>query len=104
MKEIVKYAVVTPKGDCVAILDGEDEVRASGYYLDTVTIVKLTDQMPEPKKMKKVAQYVYTNIHLKSIYSSDSLHTEEEAKQRCAKEGDKLIKWPYGCVIEVEDV
>ena len=102
MKEIVKYAVITPKGDCVAILDGENEVRASGYDLDLVAIVKLTGQMPEPKRMKKVAQYVYLTI-LKSIFTSGRLHTEEEAKQRCAKEGDKLILWPYGDVIEIEE-
>jgi predicted NACHT family NTPase len=59
MKEIVKYAVVTPKGDCVAIYDGLDEVRASGYYLDIVTIVKLVGTLPDPKKLRKCRHEIW---------------------------------------------
>ena len=91
MKEIVKYAVVTPKGDCVAIFDGEDEVRASGYYLDTVTIVKLTGQMPEPpKKPRLMAPALLSDIgHVEMscyLYAS-----EQEARDTL---GDSFISWP----------
>jgi hypothetical protein len=102
MKEIVKYAVVTPKGDCVAILDGEDEVRASGYYLDTVTIVKLTGTLPEPKRMKKVASYVY-RYDAGGVFHANQLLTEAAAKQECEKYNVELIKWPHGDVLEVEE-
>jgi hypothetical protein len=102
MKEIVRYAIVTPMGDCVATYDSENEALNSGYYIDVVKIVKLTGTLPEPKKMKKVASYVY-QYDTGSVFQANQLLTEESAKKECEKYGVKLLLWPYGDVIEVEE-
>ncbi len=59
MKEIVRWAIVTPLGDCVATYDSEDAALNSGYYIDLVKIVKLTGQMPEPKKLRKCRHEIW---------------------------------------------
>jgi hypothetical protein len=101
-KEIVRYAIVDENGIVMACSASEDDAVYSRCNRAGCTIVKLVGTLPEPKKMKKVAQYTYMTS-LNSIFTSGRLHTEEEAKQRCEMYGDKLIKWPYGDVIEVEE-
>jgi hypothetical protein len=104
MKEIVCYAVVDG-GNFITACASEkqaQDVLTSIEYVKGCTIVKLTGQMPEPKKMKKVASYLYMN-DIANVFQANQLVTEDAAKQECAKYNVELIKWPYGSVIEVEE-
>jgi hypothetical protein len=102
MKEFALYAIVTPEGECPASYASEKAALRSKHYTDGCTIVKLTGQMPEPKKMKKVASYVCMS-DIGSVFQSNQLLTEDAAKQECEKYNVELIKWPYGEVVEVPE-
>jgi hypothetical protein len=99
MKEIVRYAVIDEEGDFVASFPDENEARG---FDQSCTIVKLTGQMTEPKRMKKVATYLYRDDSGR-VFHAHQLLTEDAAKQECEKYGVTLFLWPYGDVIEVEE-
>ena len=57
-----------------------------------------------PTKTKKVALYAYRTVG-RDVYISSVLVTEAQAKRACERNNEwQLIKWPYGDVLEVEDV
>ena len=104
MKEIVRYAVVDDDDGTVysSFFSSERDAVTSIYNSRGRSIVKLVGTLPEPKKMKKVASYLYQDDSGR-VFQANQLATEEEAKQECEKYGVKLILWPYGSVIEIEE-
>ena len=59
MKEFALYAIVTPEGECPASYASEKAALCSKHYTDGCTIVKLTGQMPEPKKLRKCRHEIW---------------------------------------------
>lgn len=103
MTEIVRYGIIDEGGVFLTTASSESLALTSSYYKQGCTIVKLVGQLPEPKRMKKVALFAYRNTS-GNVYVGCRLFTEVEAKERCNSDGDTLIKWPFGDVIEVEDL
>jgi hypothetical protein len=102
MKEFALYAIVTPEGECPVSYASEKAALRSKHYTDGCTIVKLGGTLPEQKRMKKVATYAFKDSD-GQYWEAKLMCTEDEAKQRCDEDGDKLMKWPYGEIIEVEE-
>jgi hypothetical protein len=102
MTEIVRYAIVNESGDIEVFCLSEETALTSRHNKTGRSIVKLVGQMPEPKKMKKVALFAYCNNEGEFIVR-DYLRTEEDAKAQCKEAEYTLIKWPFGDVIEVEE-
>ena len=104
MKEIVRYAVVDDGGAEIlgATYDSKRDAITSLEYSKGCTIVKLVGTMPEPKKMKKVALFVYQD-RVYTYRTCSMLMTEEQAKKWCKDAGFNVIKYPYGEIIEVEE-
>ena len=102
MKEIVQYAIVDKNGLVHATTQCKEAAEHSMYFQKEHTIVKLTGQMPEPKKMKRIAQHVLLSSVGYYVYTG--MLTMEEANKHCEKYCYQLIKWPHGDVIEVEDL
>jgi len=104
VKEIEVYAVYNADDgrELLGYFDTLLAAKSHPFNKLNCTIVKLTGQMPEPKKMKKVATYVYINND-GEIWESRLLRTKEDAEKMCKSNGYKLIQWPYGDVIEVEE-
>ena len=77
----------------------------SGCFKDSKTenLSDIVSEWSEPKKMKKVALFVRKN-HQGEIVIGDYMQTEERAKEVCVNTSHALIKWPYGEILEVEDV
>jgi hypothetical protein len=98
MKEFVRWAIVGKDGGFVASFPTKESAECSLYNKNFCTIVKLSGQIPEPKK---VASYLYINDS-GSVFQANQLITEDAAKQDCEKYNVKLLQWPYGSVIEVE--
>jgi hypothetical protein len=101
-KEIVRWAIVELAGSFVMTFPTKESAECSSFYKDGCTIVKLTGQMPEPKKMKRVASYAY-QYNKGGVFNANQLLTEDEAKHECEKYNVELILWPYGSVIEIEE-
>jgi len=102
MKEIVKWVIISEYEGAIAVFDTEKEALTSAYFVGKTKIVKMVGQIPEQKKMKKVALFVLKN-HWGEIFVGDYMQTEEIAKEYTLEKGGQLIQWPYGDVIEVED-
>jgi hypothetical protein len=101
MKEIVRWAIVGEDGSFLMSFPCEETAECSGYNRSGNTIVKLTGQMPEKKRMKTVAQYVYRIDDMMRV--SDFMVTREEAEEGCRRCGNKLWQWPWGLTAEVEE-
>jgi hypothetical protein len=101
MKDINTYAVVDENGVCYSFHGREVDAIKATVETKACTIVKLTGQMPEPKKMKMVALFAYRS-QMGDLAVSDYLRTEEEAKRTCKDNRHTLLQWPYGSVLEVE--
>ena len=91
MKEIVQYAFVDKNGIVLTTMSNRDSALCSLYYIEGRTIVKLTGQMPEPKKPRMLAPALLVNafrVELsKCLYAS-----EEEAIDAIGK--DLFHSWP----------
>jgi hypothetical protein len=106
MKEIVRWAIITPLGDCVATYDSEDAALNSGYYLDLVKIVKLTGTLPEQKKPRLLAPaFVKWEKSDHPELTAELYESEEVARKEFGKH---FISWPAVANAEgfysVEDV
>jgi len=99
---IVKWVIVDNRDGALAVYDTEREALSSACFVGKTKIIKLTGKMPEPKKMKKVASYLYMN-DIGNVFQANQLVTEDVAEQECEKYKVELILWPYGDVIEVEE-
>lgn len=104
MKEIVRYGILdNVTGYMKGLFMSENEAITDLNYLKGCTIVKLVGQMPEPKRMKKVALFVLRD-NKGQVLVPYSLRTKDEAKAKCDDAGYTLLQWPYGEIIEVEDL
>lgn len=103
MKEIVRYAIVDDEtGVVYNSFAHKQEAITSVYYKSGRTIVKLVGEIPEPKRMKKMAVFVYTD-RVSTFRLCSMLMTEQQAKIWCKDAGFNLVQWPYGDVFEVEE-
>ena len=103
-KEIVRYGIFNEYWGCVdtfgSLQEAEEDIKKRpSTYGKNYSIVKLTGQLPEPKKIKKIALYAYRYGNGPVIVSSE-LVTEDQARKFC--NGLTLVKWPYGGIIEIE--
>ena len=92
-KEIVRWAIITPLGDCVATYDSEDAALNSGYYIDLVKIVKLTGTLPEPPKKPKLLAPAFVKWENSDHpeLTAELYATEEVARK---ESGKYFIAWP----------
>jgi hypothetical protein len=98
-KEIAAWCLVCDEGTIRATYSTYEAARK---YLGDRTdrrIVKLTGEIPEPKKIKRIATYAYRYGNGAVIVSS-ALVTEDQAREFCNEL--TLVKWPYGEIIEIE--
>jgi hypothetical protein len=100
MTEIVRYGIINKQGEFTTTCMSEEVARASTFWSTDCTLVKLVGQLPEQKKMKKVATFVYQNGD--EVWESGLLRTEDETKAVCKQNGWKLLRWPNCDVLEVE--
>lgn len=98
--EIVRYAIVAKFGDILRLCRTEEAALTDVNYKHGCVIVRLVGQLPEPKRIKKVALFVFHN-GVEQVTVGYQLLTEDEAKEKCRLVGYTLIKWPYGEIIEV---
>jgi len=103
MKEIVRYGIINEYGEFLTTQPCVDLALTSNLYKKGCTIVKLTGQMPEPKRMEKVALFVYQDRAYTYRMCSMMMRTEKQAENWCVDAGFNLVKWPYGEIIEVEE-
>ena len=103
MKEIVKWVIISEYEAATAVFDTEKEALTSASFFGKTKIVKMVGQMPEQKKTKKVALFVRKNQQGEFVIG-DYMQTKERAKEVCTNTFHTLIQWPYGDVIEVEEV
>ncbi len=101
--EIVRYAIVGEDKEIKAWCHHECDALVNSAFTKGCTIVKMVGEMPEPKKMKKVALYVKKNQR-GDIIVGDYMLTEEAAKEYATRMCLHLVQWPYGQIIEIEDV
>ena len=101
--EIVRYAIVKEDKEIKAWCHHECDALVNSALTKGCTIVKMVGTMPEPKKMKKMALFVRKN-QWGDIIVGDYMVTEERAKASATELGHQLIQWPYGQIIEIEDV
>jgi len=101
--ELVRYAIVDDvNGDIKSLCQSENEAVTNLTYIKGRSIVKMVGEIPEPKKMKKVALYVRKNQR-GDIIVGDYMLTEEAAKEAATEMGHQLVQWPHGSVIEIEE-
>jgi hypothetical protein len=102
-KEITLWCIVCDEGIVWATYSSFNKALSYMGASRDRRIVKLTGQIPEPKKIKKVASYIYS-YGGGDIIQSSTLDTEEHVKNLHKTINDfKLIKWPYGEIIEIEE-
>jgi hypothetical protein len=91
MKEIVRWAIVDDdNGTVYTSFSHEKEAVASIYTSTGRSIVKLTGQMPEPKKPRLLAPCLYNSG--KGIWVSASLYESEQEAKAIWK--DQFVSWP----------
>ena len=101
-KEITAWCLVCDEGIIWATYSTyERALKDLGDRTDR-RIVNLTGQIPEPKKMQKVALYVYKVND--TYHVSTRFVTKEKAEKLCREHPPcSLVQWPYGPVLEVEE-
>jgi hypothetical protein len=79
-KEIVRYAIVDDCRDIIGQFHTEKEAATSFHLTAGRTIVKLTGQMPEPKKPKIMAHAIRKQCGMYSL-STNMYDSEDSARK-----------------------